>query len=237
MLPLSDGIRARRFPVVTVALIAANLAVWLLYELPDVDGAVRQASFYACDVDNSCSSPQPWAISWFTAMFLHASWDHILGNMLFLAVFGKNVEDAFGRLGFLALYVAGGLAATVTQTAITLLASPAADARIAMLGASGAVSAVLGAFLVLYPHARVKTLVLVFIVRIPAWLWLGAWFLYQLLEARYALLHPEEGGSGVAFAAHVGGFVFGMIAAFALASARRIRAQEAPQRRSALSPS
>ena len=234
MLPLSDGMRARRFPVVTVALIAANLAVWILYELPDLDGAVREASFYACDVDNTCDSPQPWPISWFTAMFLHASWDHILGNLLFLAVFGKSVEEAFGRLGFLVLYVAGGLAATVTQAAITLLASPEADARIPMLGASGAVSAVLGAFLVLYPYSRIKTLVLVFIVRIPAWLYLGAWFLYQFLEARYALLNPEEGGSGVAFAAHVGGFLFGMLAAYALASAGRIRTQETP--RSALSP-
>ena len=227
--------RARRFPVVTVALIAANLAVWILYELPDLDAAVRDASFYACDVENTCESPLPWPISWFTAMFLHGSWDHILGNVLFLAIFGKNVEDAFGRLGFLVLYVAGGFSATVTQAAITLLASPEADARIPMLGASGAVSAVLGAFLVLYPHAQIRTLVLVFIPRIPAWVYLGAWFLYQFLEARYALLNPEEGGSGVAFAAHVGGFLFGMLAAHALASAGRIRTQETS--RSALSPS
>jgi hypothetical protein len=235
MLPLSDGMRARRFPLVTVALIAANLAVWILYELPDLDAAVREASFYACDVDNTCDSPQPWTVSWLTAMFLHTSWDHILGNMLFLAIFGKKVEDAFGRLGFLLLYIAGGLAATVMQAAITLLASPEADAQIPMLGASGAVSAVLGAFLVLYPHAQIKTLVLVFVVRIPAWAYLGGWFLYQFFEGRYALLHPEEGGSGVAFAAHVGGFVFGMLAAAALGAAGRIQTQEAPQR-SAASP-
>jgi hypothetical protein len=234
MLPLSDGMRARRFPLVTVALIAANLAVWILYELPDLDAAVRDASFYACDVENTCDSPLPWPISWFTAMFLHTSWDHILGNMLFLAVFGKSVEGAFGRLGFLALYVAGGFAATVTQTAITLLASPEADAQIPLLGASGAVSAVLGAFLVLYPQVQIKTLVLVFIVRIPAWVWLGGWFLYQFFEARYAILHPEEDGSGVAFAAHVGGFLFGMLVAYVLASAGRIRTGETP--RSALSP-
>jgi membrane associated rhomboid family serine protease len=234
MLPLSAGIPARRFPVVTVALVAANLAVWLLYELPDLDGAVTHASFYACDVDRSCDSPLPWTVSWLTAMFMHASWDHLLGNMLFLAIFGKNVEDAFGRLRFLGLYVAGGLAGTVLQTAVTLLSSPEAEAQIPMLGASGAISAVLGAFLALYPHARVKTLALVFVIRVPAWAYLGGWFLYQLHEARYALVEPAAGGSGVAFLVHVGGFVFGWIVARALLAERR--RDEPPERRSALTP-
>jgi Rhomboid family len=112
-------------------------------------------------VENTCQAPQPWAISWLTAMFMHVSWDHLLGNMLFLAIFGKNVENAFGRLRYLAFYVAGGFAATVLQTAMTLGFSPDADARIPMLGASGAIGAVLGAFLALYPHARIKTLMLV----------------------------------------------------------------------------
>jgi len=94
VLPLSDGVRARRFPVVNVALIVANFAVWLFYELPNLDSAVTHASFYPCAVDNACHAPEPWGISWITAMFLHGSWDHILGNMLFLAIFGKNVEDA-----------------------------------------------------------------------------------------------------------------------------------------------
>ena len=124
MLPLSDGMRARSFPVVNVALIAANLAVWVLYELPDLEGAVARASFYPCDVENSCNSPMPWAISWLTAMFMHAGWDHLLGNMLFLAIFGKNVEDAFGHLRYLAFYVAAGFAATALQTATTLLLAP-----------------------------------------------------------------------------------------------------------------
>jgi membrane associated rhomboid family serine protease len=213
MLPLSDGLTARRFPVVTVALIVANLAVWLLYELPDLEGAVAQASFYPCSVEGTCQAPQPWAISWFTAMFMHASWDHLLGNMLFLAIFGKSVESAFGRLRYLAFYVAGGFAATALQTAMTLSFSPDADAHIPMLGASGAISAVLGAFLALYPQARIKTLVLVFIVQIPAWLYLGGWFVYQLVEAHYSLVGPAEEGSGVAFFAHIGGFVFGWIVA------------------------
>ena len=234
MLPLSDNMPARRFPVVTVALIVANLAVWVLYELPDLEGAVAHASFYACDLDNTCNSPLPWPVSWLTAMFMHADWGHLLGNMLFLAIFGKSVEDAFGRLRFLAFYVAGGFAATALQTAMTLFFSSDADARIPMLGASGAISAVLGAYLALYPHARIKTVVLVFIVQIPAWLYLGGWFVYQLVEAHDSLVAPEE-GSGVAFFAHIGGFVFGWIVARALLDRERRRiATEA--RRSALSP-
>jgi membrane associated rhomboid family serine protease len=230
MLPLSDGLPARRFPVVNVALIAANLAVWVLYELPDLGGAVAQSSFYPCDVANSCESPLPWVVSWFTAMFMHLSWDHLLGNMLFLAIFGKNVEDAFGHLRYLVFYVAGGFAATALQTAMTLGFSADADAQIPMLGASGAVSAVLGAFLLLYPHARIKTLVLVFFVRIPAWAYLGGWFLYQLHEAHESLFTASAEGSGVAFFAHVGGFVFGWIVTRALLDTRRIQPQLEPRR-------
>src|SRR5690242_3424928 len=98
MLPLSDGLRARRFPIVNVSLIAANFAIWCLYELPHLNSSVHHASFYPCAVDGTCHSPEPWGVSWFTAMFMHGSWGHILGNMLFLAIFGKNVEDALGRL-------------------------------------------------------------------------------------------------------------------------------------------
>jgi membrane associated rhomboid family serine protease len=169
MLPLSDGIAARRFPIVNVVLIAANIAVWLFYELPDLASAVHHASFYPCTVDNACRGPEPWGISWFTSMFMHGSWSHILGNMLFLAIFGKNVEDAFGHLRYAVFYVAGGFAATMTQTAVTLLFGSAAAARVPNLGASGAIAAVLGAFFVLYPNARIRTLVLFFFVEIPAW--------------------------------------------------------------------
>jgi membrane associated rhomboid family serine protease len=226
--PLSDGLRARRFPVVNVALIAANLLVWLLYELPDLDGAVAHSSFYPCDVDNTCRAPLPWLLSWLTAMFMHGSWDHLLGNMLFLAIFGKNVEDAFGRLRYLVFYVAGGFAATALQTAMTLGFASDADARVPMLGASGAISAVLGAFLVLYPHARIKTLVLVFIVKIPAWVYLGGWFLYQLHAAHESLLTASGEGGGVAFFAHVGGFVFGWAVTRALLDTGQVRPQTVP---------
>ena len=121
MLPLSDGIQARRFPIVNVSIIVANFAVWLFYELPHLRSAVFHASFYPCTVNNTCRGPESWGVSWITAMFLHGSWDHILGNMLFLAVFGKNVEDAFGRLGYLAFYLAGGLVATVGRAGVLAL--------------------------------------------------------------------------------------------------------------------
>jgi hypothetical protein len=236
VLPLSDGLPARHFPVVNVALIAANIAVWVLYELPDLDGAVSQASFYPCDVENACGAPLPWVLSWFTAMFMHGSWDHLLGNMLFLAIFGKNVEDAFGHFRYLGFYVVGGFAATALQTSMTLGFASDADAQVPMLGASGAISAVLGAFLVLYPHARIKTLVLVFFVRIPAWAYLGGWFLYQLHSAHESLFVASADGSGVAFFAHIGGFVFGWVVARALLDAEWIHPQSAQRRRSALLP-
>src|SRR6185312_11228187 len=222
MIPLSDGIPARRFPFVNVALIAGNFAVWLLYELPHLQSSVFHASFYPCTVTGACHGPEPWGISWFTAMFMHGSWDHILGNMLFLAIFGKNVEDAFGHLRYLAFYIAGGFVATMTQTAVTLLFGTATAARVPNLGASGAIAAVLGAFFILYPTARIRTLVLVFVVQIPAWIYLGGWFLYQLVEGNSGLTSGSANGGGVAFFAHAGGFVFGLIVARALLAVGRI---------------
>jgi rhomboid family protein len=223
MIPLSDGVSAERFPLVNTAIILANFLVWILYELPHLGSSVYHASFYPCTVSGSCHGPEPWGISWFTAMFLHGSWDHILGNMLFLAVFGKNVEDAFGRLGYLIFYIAGGFVACATQTLVTLSGGSASAATVPVLGASGAIAAVLGAYWVLYPNSRVLTLVFVFPVRIPAWIWLGIWFLYQLVEANYGLSSASSNGGGVAFFAHVGGFVFGVIVAAWLVRAGRAR--------------
>jgi membrane associated rhomboid family serine protease len=222
VLPLADGLPARRFPIVNVLLIAANFAVWILYELPHLDSSVREASFYPCTIDGSCNGPLPWEISWITAMFMHGSWDHILGNMLFLGVFGKNVEDAFGHVGYLAFYIAGGLVATVTQTAMTLLAGTTADALVPSLGASGAIAAVLGAYFVLFPGAQILGLIGVFPVRISAWFFLGFWFLYQLFEANFGLFGSSANGGGVAFFAHVGGFVFGFVVATLLLRAGRL---------------
>jgi membrane associated rhomboid family serine protease len=153
-----------------------------------------------CTVDGACRGLEPWGLNWITAMFLHGGWDHILGNMPFLAIFGKNVEDAFGSIRYLVFYFAGGFAAMMTQTATTVLFGTAQDARVPELGVSGAIAAVLGAYFVLYPASRVLTWIFpVFLVRIPAWIFLGAWFLYQLIEAGFGLFNAsaKRGRRGV----------------------------------------
>jgi membrane associated rhomboid family serine protease len=209
MIPLADDVPVRRFPWVNTGLILANFAVFLLFELPN-QNAVTDWSFYPCAAENACRTAEPWGLTWLTAMFLHAGWDHILGNMVFLFVFGRNVEDAYGHLRYLLFYLAGGLVATATQTLMTLLAGSAADAQVPNLGASGAIAAVLGAYIVLYPRSEVRGLLGIFPAQIMAWVFLGVWFVYQLIEANFGLLSPGSGG-GVAFFAHVGGFVFGVL--------------------------
>jgi membrane associated rhomboid family serine protease len=145
-------------------------------------------------------------------MFLHGDWLHLIGNMLFLWIFGNNVEDALGAVRYVLFYILGGLAATALQTYITLVHGTQLESGIPNIGASGAVSAVLGAYLVLLPRARVVTLIFLIIIIIrefPAWFFLGFWFLFQLFVGGLSLLSPQEGG-GVAFFAHIGGFVFGI---------------------------
>ena len=159
-------------------------------------------------------------------MFLHGSWDHILGNMLFLAVFGKNVEDSFGPIRYLVFYFAGGFVATFTQTAMTLLFGTAAEAHVPNLGASGAIAAVLGAYFVLYPNSTVRGLIVIYPIQLSAWFFLGAWFLYQLIEANFGLWGASANGGGVAFFAHVGGFVFGFIVTRLLVGAGRVAPQD-----------
>ena len=141
-------------------------------------------------------------------MFMHGSWAHLLGNMLFLWIFGNNVEDALGRVRYLLFYLAGGFVATAVQTFVTLAWASEAEATIPNVGASGAVSAVLGAYLVLLPGAKVLTVIFFVLRELPAIFFLGIWFLFQLIDGSASLAHPQEGG-GVAFFAHIGGFVFG----------------------------
>jgi rhomboid family protein len=225
-MPITDGIEARRFPWVTVALIAANFLVWIFFELPHLNSAVVHGSFYPCSISGACHPSEPWAISWFTAMFMHASWSHLLGNMLFLVIFGKGVESAYGHARYLAFYIVGGFAATAAQTAVTLIAGTAADARVPTLGASGAIAAVLGAYLILYPESKILTIVGIFPVRIPAWIFLGGWFVYQLISAHYGLVSPgKDGNGGTAFFAHIGGFVYGLAVTGALLNRDRVRSQ------------
>jgi membrane associated rhomboid family serine protease len=200
---------------VTVALIAINTAVWIFYELPDLQYAVNQLAYHPCELENSCPTVgQDWHVTALTSMFLHGDWLHLIGNMLFLWIFGNNVEDALGKVRYVVFYLLGGYAATALQTFITLQYGTQADSEIPNLGASGAVSAVLGAYLVLLPRASVVTVIfvlIIFIRELPAWLFLGFWFLLQLWLGGFSLVQPEAGG-GVAFFAHIGGFVFGLFA-------------------------
>ena len=212
MLPLRDNVPTRSRPLVTYALILANILVWVLYQLPDLQGSVDELAYHPCEVESSCPTVgQGWPVTAVTSMFLHGSWAHLLGNMLFLWIFGNNVEDALGKVRFLALYLAGGFAATALQTFITLSYASELDGTIPNVGASGAVSAVLGAYLVLLPRAKVLTLIFIVLREIPAGFFLLVWFGFQLLDGSTSLAHPEQGG-GVAFFAHVGGFVFGALA-------------------------
>jgi membrane associated rhomboid family serine protease len=223
VLPLRDNVPTRRFPIVTVALIAANVAVWLFYELPDLNAAVNELAFHPCEVVNECRVVgEDWPVTVLSSMFMHGSWSHLLGNMLFLWIFGNNVEDALGPVRYLVFYLLGGGAATALQTAVTLGFGNPADAAIPNLGASGAVSAVLGAYLVLLPMASVLTLVFFFIVEVPAMFFLVGWFAFQLWAGSASLVQPQPGG-GVAFFAHVGGFLFGVLAVRAFAKHKPLR--------------
>ena len=228
MIPLFDRIPVRRFSLVTYGLIAANFAVWF-WELGARAGRIDHYAFYPCAVSGPCLGPArdhlPWPEGTLTSMFMHASWLHILGNMLFLFIFGNNVEDVMGRIRFVVFYLAGGFAAALTQTYVTLHWSGAAAASIPNVGASGAIAAVLGAYLVLLPRARVVTLLFGFLpVPISAFIVLGVWFLLQLLQANFSITHPDAGG-GVAFAAHVGGFLFGVLAVKAFQVRAPLRAR------------
>jgi membrane associated rhomboid family serine protease len=194
--------------------------------LPDLNYAVNQLAYHPCEVENSCPVVgQDWQLTALTSMFMHGDWLHIIGNMLFLWIFGNNVEDALGRVRFLAFYLLGGFAATALQTFITLMYGTQAESEIPNLGASGAVSAVLGAYLLLLPRARVVTLIflgIIFIREFPAWIFLVVWFLLQAWMGGLAVLHPQEGG-GVAFFAHIGGFLFGMLTVYVFRKRQPLR--------------
>lgn len=201
MIPLKDVIPSRTFPLVTVALIAINVIAFLFQlSLPDRLG---DRFLYEYGL-------VPAYFSWLTlltSMFLHGDWVHLLGNMLYLWIFGDNVEDRFGHGRFLVFYVLCGAVAALVQTAF----GPAS--RLPMVGASGAIAGVLGAYLVMFPRSRVLTLVPIFffiqLIEVPAVLLLGVWFAFQLLSGLGTLAAARGDIGGVAFWAHAGGFAAG----------------------------
>jgi membrane associated rhomboid family serine protease len=244
--PLKDNIGTRRLPVVTIALIIANVVVFFLsirnggsiWNGPDQGTVVHYGAIpfefthpgRECDLTTGggiacegqlgiAGSAPPQPATWFTAlssMFMHGGLLHIGGNMLFLWVFGNNVEDAMGRAKFAFFYVLGGLAAMGLQIAVDT------SSTVPSVGASGAVAAVLGGYLLLYPRARVLTLVFLFVfftfIQIPAMFFLVIWFGQQLLFGYLDYADPTGGGGGVAYFAHIGGFLFGLLTVRLLAT-------------------
>jgi membrane associated rhomboid family serine protease len=225
--PLKDDIPSRTFPFVTVTLIAANILIFLYQVSLGVGGAdaaraahelILEFGLIPCRLTGQCADtvvglPSPYATV-FTSMFLHGGLFHMGGNMLYLWIFGDNVEDTLGHTRFVIFYLLGGVAAALAQTVV----GPASP--IPMIGASGAVSGVLGAYLLLYPHGRILTLLVIgFFVRlvyIPALVVLGFWIVVQFLSGflTLGLATGGEPGGGVAFWAHIGGFVAGMVLLF-----------------------
>jgi membrane associated rhomboid family serine protease len=219
MIPLKDNVPTRSFPIITVGLIAANVIVYVW----EVSGSGLNAhviswGYYPCAIDGPCVGPalrhHEVILTVLSAMFMHGGIVHIGGNMLFLWIFGNNVEDALGHVRFLLFYLLAGIAATATQTFVTLYFGTASDASVPNVGASGAIAGVLGAYFVLLPRASVLALIFLgffFIFRVvPAILFLGIWIALQALDGTFSLTTPNAGG-GVAFFAHIGGFVFGVL--------------------------
>ena len=213
VIPYKDLAPLRRFPVMTVLLMTVNIALFVsMLFLPEADYTKFIYRYSVIPLEfklgrNIAVSPGPSPIfSVFTAMFLHGGWFHIIGNMLYLWIFGDNVEDRMGPFRFLVFYLLCGVVASFAQIYGSF------RSEIPALGASGAISGVLAAYLRLYPRARVAVLIPIFFflrsVILPAWLVLGFWFLAQILEAQ---LSPAKDLGGVAYFAHIGGFVTGLL--------------------------
>ncbi|HXG75459.1 MAG TPA: rhomboid family intramembrane serine protease, partial [Gaiellaceae bacterium] len=204
----------------TALLVVANVGFWLAYQLPHgLESSVDEVGFRACALGGDCrEETTAWPLTASVSMFAHGGWAHLAGNMLFLLAFGVRVEDRLGRLRYLVLYLVAGYAATALQAAVELAWMSEDYQNLPGIGASGAISGVLGAYLVLFPFSRVVTILLpVFFLRVPALALLAVWFALQALEGTYGLAHPEEELAGIAFFAHVGGFVAGAAGATALA--------------------
>jgi membrane associated rhomboid family serine protease len=237
VIPLKDSIPTERFPWLTIALIVANVVVYFglqgggILSGPDQQIVIEYGAIpyeithpgdhcdfvqsgVACEgqagVQGTASSQLPTGLTILTSMFTHAGLLHLGGNMLFLWIFGNNVEDSMGHVRFVIFYLLGGLAALGLQIAI------GPDSTTPTLGASGAIAAVLGGYILIYPRARVLTLIFLFVfftfIEIPAFFFLFIWFAQQALFGAIDLTDPNGGGGGVAYFAHVGGFAFGALA-------------------------
>lgn len=212
MIPLKDDLPTERAPIVTYALVAVNVAAFLWQLQVGLELSVQRGGLIPYelltfrDVEWRALAPPPLTVV--TSMFLHGGWLHLGFNLLTLWIFGNNVEDALGRTRYLAFYVAAGIVAALAQT---LASAAGGDVLVPMVGASGAIAGVLAGYLVLFPHARVLTaVVIIFFVRLmylPARFFILAWFALQILSV---LLGGTPGG-GIAFFAHIGGFVAGWL--------------------------
>jgi membrane associated rhomboid family serine protease len=201
VIPLRDVIPSRTFPFVTITIIVLNALAWIL-ELSLSPEDLERFLFIYGVVPANFHLP-----TLFTSMFLHGSWSHILGNMWYLWIFGDNVEDQFGHGRFVVFYVLCGVAAAFGHMLLN------AGSMLPTIGASGAIAGVMGAYFIMYPHSRVLTLVPIFlydVIEVPAIALLGFWFLMQLFSAGAVATATSGTGGGVAFAAHVAGFLVGM---------------------------
>ncbi len=219
MIPLRDTNPTRSTPIITWVLIAANVVIFVLQFASGTQLAEAFVMRFGVIPDvlihgdwaapRSDGGAQGAAITPFTSMFLHGGLLHLLGNMWFLHIFGDNVEDALGKRGYVMFYVGTGLAAVAAQ----VVADP--SSTVPMIGASGAISGVLAGYLVLFPHARVLTLIPIFIfihfMEVPAYLYIILWFVFQVAQGYFALGIMGEGGGGVAWFAHIGGFLAGLL--------------------------
>lgn len=222
LLPYADDNKVRHFPIVNMLLMIINVAVFLyemqLAQAGRLEPALMQWAVVPRDLVHHLGQEQ--LLDLLRTMFLHGGWLHLLSNMLFLYIFGDNVEDRLGPIRYLLLFLASGVAASLAQVFLT----PASGAP--LIGASGAIAGVLGAYGILYPNTSVRTLFwFIFIlttIRIPAILLLGGWFILQFVRVYYES-HGAMAGDGVAYAAHVGGFIAGVVLILFLTPSRNIR--------------
>ncbi len=209
MIPIGDVNPRQRFPAITLSIIVLNALIFV-YGLTLSEDALEQFYFSAGVVPYELvhSLGAPSVSDLLTSMFLHGGWLHVISNMLYLWIFGDNIEDRLGKVSFVAFYLLAGVAAALTQVAID------PTSRLPIIGASGAIAGVLGAYIVLYPRARVRTLVIFFrfirLVELPASVVLGLWFVLQIFSGLASI--GVTSGGGTAWFAHIGGFAVGCLA-------------------------